>query len=207
MAGKSDLETAYTEVVCYIESIGYDDPTTIANMMDTPFRAMNALCELILPLKHIKSEVRAELDRKFPIGPSKPGETRPKEAVRGITTTGICPHHLLPVVYDVAIWLDVGPHDHVLGLSKYARIADLLCKRPVLQEQFARDLAAVFTTGWEGIGLGARGCLTRVVGKHMCCICRGAAQDRFELVSLIPVGSLEHPREYEAFLEYIKWGM
>lgn len=60
-----------------------------------------------------------------------------------ILANSICPHHLLPVSYE--IFVSYKPlsksGSRVLGLSKLARLAVALTNRPVLQEQATLDIA------------------------------------------------------------------
>lgn len=79
---------------------------------------------------------------------------------------GMCPHHLLPVLYKVAIGYI--PKEHTIGLSKLAKIANLCMKPPMLQETATTFLADAF----EDI-LRTPDVAVVVGGKHMCMMIRG----------------------------------
>lgn len=78
----------------------------------------------------------------------------------------MCPHHMLPVIYDVTI--AYFPTQYVAGASKLARFIDLLAHRAILQETFTDDLVS----GMNSI-LHPKGIAVFVKGVHMCMQCRG----------------------------------
>jgi GTP cyclohydrolase I len=57
----------------------------------------------------------------------------------GIHTHSMCPHHLLPVQYEIS--LAYIPKERVIGLSKLARMAIACSKSPALQEDLAVHIA------------------------------------------------------------------
>lgn len=83
-----------------------------------------------------------------------------------IMAYGMCPHHLLPVIYKVAIGYI--PEEHTIGLSKISRIAQLCMKPPMLQETattfLADALQDILRTKHVAVVVG---------GKHLCMIVRG----------------------------------
>lgn len=79
----------------------------------------------------------------------------------------LCPHHLLPVRFDVS--LAYIPNGNVLGLSKLARLLAECNTRPLLQERFTKD--ALTTLG--AICKGVQGSAILVEGKHGCTEIRG----------------------------------
>jgi GTP cyclohydrolase I len=63
----------------------------------------------------------------------------------------ICPHHLLPVEGMVHYGYVTEPGRPVIGLSKLVRIAKLVGRRAVIQEQLAQDLVDVLSEGEIGV--------------------------------------------------------
>src|SRR3990167_6284076 len=59
--------------------------------------------------------------------------------VKEIKCYSFCPHHLLPVLYEVAIGYI--PEGKALGLSKLVRIARAIASFPMLQENFTQRIA------------------------------------------------------------------
>ena len=60
---------------------------------------------------------------------------------RDIKCYSMCPHHLLPVEYNINIAYI--PNKKMLGISKLTRIVELLAKAPKLQEQYTYDIINV----------------------------------------------------------------
>lgn len=143
-----------------LESLGIDhknDP----NFTDTPKRIMQTYHEIFEGLldDNLK-DLENHLTKTFPC-------TYDQMIVeKGIETWGMCPHHFLPVKYEV----DIGymPTSEVLGLSKLPRVIQALSKRPVLQEQFTDDIV-----GYLERVLKPKGVIVKVKGQHLCMVMRG----------------------------------
>ncbi len=58
-----------------------------------------------------------------------------------ITVRSACSHHLCPIFGKVWIGLLPNEHSNLIGLSKYARIADWIMSRPQIQEEAVTMLA------------------------------------------------------------------
>lgn len=89
---------------------------------------------------------------------------------------GLCPHHLLPVNYEVFVSYipQEGKDCRVLGLSKLTRLAREIPKFPMLQEEYAKNLADVLYEGNEWLdGINSAGSAVMVIGRHGCMACRG----------------------------------
>jgi GTP cyclohydrolase I len=117
-----------------------------------------------------------------------------------ITVRSACSHHFCPVIGKV--WIGVLPNEHtnVIGLSKYARLADWIMSRPQIQEEAVVQLADLIQGKTQPDGLavvmtathycmswrGVKDMDTRMINSVM----RGAflkdANLRREFLSLIP---------------------
>ena len=60
--------------------------------------------------------------------------------VKDIEVFSYCEHHMA-LMYDMKVSVAYIPHGRVLGLSKIARIADMVAKRLQLQERNGSDIA------------------------------------------------------------------
>ncbi len=89
---------------------------------------------------------------------------------------GMCPHHLLPVLYRIS--LAYIPTDKVLGISKLSRLATMMARAPVLQEELTHSLAALLYTD-----LGSEGSAVYVEGLHICMAARGIGAHEARLVT------------------------
>lgn len=81
----------------------------------------------------------------------------------------LCPHHLLPIEYDV--WVGYIPNKEVVGLSKLARVPQNFARYPFLQEDFTENIAH-----WIFHILNAKGVMVIVEGIHNCMRMRGVKQ-------------------------------
>jgi GTP cyclohydrolase I len=89
---------------------------------------------------------------------------------RGTMVWTLCPHHLLPCQFEV--YIGYIPDGKVLGLSKFSRVAIISGRRPIMQEQYTRDVADAIMRNLKPKGVGVY-----VVGHHGCMGCRGVGQE------------------------------
>jgi GTP cyclohydrolase IA len=70
-----------------------------------------------------------------------------------ITVRSACSHHLVPIIGK--IWIGVMPNEHtnVIGLSKYARMAEWVMSRPQIQEEAVVQLADLIQQKTQPDGL------------------------------------------------------
>ena len=70
-----------------------------------------------------------------------------------ITVRSACSHHFCPVIGQV--WIGVMPNEHtsVIGLSKYARLAEWIMSRPQIQEEAVVQLADLIQEKTQPDGL------------------------------------------------------
>lgn len=87
-------------------------------------------------------------------------------AVRGMELWSLCEHHLLP--FSVVVGVGYLPRGRVLGLSKFARIAQKHAHRLQLQERMVRAIAddIMSATGSPDVAVVGR-------GEHTCMAMRG----------------------------------
>lgn len=105
-------------------------------------------------------------------------------AVGPITIRSLCSHHMVPIVGKV--WVVVDPGESVLGLSKFARLADWIFRRPQIQEQATLQLAELLIekSGAKGIAVFAK-------AKHLCMSWRGVQDEEAEMVTYNFCGSFQ----------------
>lgn len=129
---------------------------------ETPERLSRALKELCAG---IGADLETEVFGKGIFDTVQKGFRMPT-LFKNISARGICPHHLLPILYKVDV--EYKPRSRVVGLSRVHRLVRILAARPVLQEQLAYDIASALRDKLE--------CPVRVrlEGLHMCMLARGA---------------------------------
>jgi len=184
------LEQAYGQVLDTLGTLGYRVDTD-ENFSETAARAAKAMLELVRPVAEIDREVGELLARTFP--------ARYDEMVisKHNACFGICPHHLLPVIYRISVaYL---PGEKVLGISKLSRLVHLLSRRPVLQEDLTHELA---TTLHER--LHSRGAAAYVEGLHLCMAARGIESHEARVVTSAVRGVFrENPATRQEFLDLV----
>jgi GTP cyclohydrolase I len=87
--------------------------------------------------------------------------------VKDIPFYSMCEHHLLPFFGNIHV-VYIPQNGKIPGLSKIARIADLLAKKPQLQERLTREIGEALMKNAEPLG-------TAVVieAEHLCIAMRG----------------------------------
>jgi GTP cyclohydrolase I len=133
------------------------------NFYETPARFSRMLIEFTQTEEELEVELEEIQSQVFPSGVSE------LVVVKDIAVFGLCPHHLLPVEYQIAI--GYLPEGLVLGLSKFSRIAELLSKKPALQE----DLTVQIRDVVSGM-LATKNVGVSIKGKHFCMVMRGVKQ-------------------------------
>ena len=153
------VEGAVLEVLKSLGVEWWDD-----NFEDTPKRVAEYLKSHFLPDDKVRRELKELQASVFP------SSYRGMIAQKGIRAFGICPHHLLPIVYEVS--LAYIPSGTTIGLSKLSRAAELMCSLPVLHEDATVNLANALEEM-----LGTEHVIVVLEGVHFCMKCRGVKQD------------------------------
>ena len=84
-----------------------------------------------------------------------------------IAIHSFCEHHIM-LMYDMSVAIGYIPHGKVIGLSKLARIADMVGKRLQLQERIGSDIADILE-----LVLNTKDIIVVIEGKHGCMTARG----------------------------------
>src|SRR5271165_6041933 len=86
--------------------------------------------------------------------------------VKEIRFESVCEHHLLPFLGKAHIaYL---PKGKIVGLSKLARVVEVLSRRPQVQERMTEELADLIMTGLDARGVGVV-----MEASHSCMTIRG----------------------------------
>jgi GTP cyclohydrolase I len=158
----------YEKILEGLATLGYD--THDANFKDTAKRAAKALHELIHDKKQVTPRIAELLAKTFP--------AKYTEMVisKHNTAFGVCPHHLLPVIYRIS--LAYIPTEKVLGLSKLSRLARVMARGPRLQEDLTHELADILHEQLQ-----SQGSAVYIEGLHMCMAARGVGAHEARLVT------------------------
>jgi GTP cyclohydrolase I len=184
------LTEAYRKILDTLALMGYPTKTD-DNFAETASRAAKAMVELIRPVAEIQNELDEMLSRTFP--------ARYDEMVisKHNICFGMCPHHLLPVIYRISVaYL---PAERVLGISKLSRLVQILSRRPVLQEDLTHELAEILHVRLE-----ARGSAAYVEGLHLCMASRGVEAHEARVVTSAVRGVFrDQPATRQEFLDLV----
>jgi GTP cyclohydrolase IA len=158
----------YQKILEGVAQLGYD--VADANFADTAARAAKGFHELVHDQRQVEFEVNALLGKTFP--------AKYTEMVisKHNTAFGVCPHHLLPVIYRIS--MAYIPIDRVLGLSKLSRLARLIARGPRLQEDLTHELADILHHQMH-----SHGSAVYIEGLHMCMAARGVGAHEARLVT------------------------
>ncbi|ABD69035.1 GTP cyclohydrolase [Rhodoferax ferrireducens T118] len=116
-----------------------------------------------------------------------------------ITVRSACSHHLCPIVGQ--IWIGVLPNEHtnVIGLSKYARLAEWVMGRPQIQEEAVVQLADLIQEKTQPDGLAIV-----MEATHFCMGWRGVKDLDSKMINSVMRGSfLKDPNLRREFLSLI----
>jgi GTP cyclohydrolase I len=88
--------------------------------------------------------------------------------VRDIPMYSICEHHLIPMVGRAHVAYVPNRDGRITGLSKIARVVDLLSRRPQVQERLTTEIADAMDAALE-----PRGVFVVIEAEHLCMTMRG----------------------------------
>jgi GTP cyclohydrolase IA len=117
--------------------------------------------------------------------------------VRDIGFAALCEHHLLPFLGKAHIaYL---PNGKIVGLSKLARVVEVLSRRPQVQERMTEELADLLVQQ-----LGARGVGVIVEAAHTCMTIRGVRNpDSVCTTSAMRGGFKDNPSTRSEFMSLV----
>jgi GTP cyclohydrolase I len=116
-----------------------------------------------------------------------------------ITVRSACSHHFCPVIGK--IWIGVLPNEHtnVIGLSKYARLAEWVMGRPQIQEEAVVQLADLIQEKTQPDGLALV-----MEASHYCMAWRGVKDMGSKMINSVMRGAfLKDPNLRREFLSLI----
>jgi GTP cyclohydrolase I len=120
-----------------------------------------------------------------------------------VTVRSACSHHLCPIIGK--LWIGVMPNEHsnLIGLSKYARLAEWIMSRPQIQEEAVTQVADLLHDKMQPDGLAVV-----MEADHFCMSWRGVRDMESKMINSVMRGSfLKDPhlrREFLALLQHRK---
>ena len=100
-----------------------------------------------------------------------------------ITVRSACSHHFCPIIGK--LWVGVLPNEHtnVIGLSKYARLAEWIMSRPQIQEEAVVQLADLIIEKTRPDGLALV-----IEAEHFCMAWRGVKEMDSKMINSVMRG-------------------
>ena len=155
-----DSDKIEKAILMIIEALG-DDPDR-EGLKDTPTRVAKMYQEVFEGMKYSNDEIAEMFNKCF-----EDVNTGDLVVVSNIPIFSYCEHHLA-LMYNMKIHVGYIPNGKVIGLSKIARIADMVGKRLQLQERIGSDIADILNQI-----LGTEDIIVVIEGEHSCMTARG----------------------------------
>ena len=115
-----------------------------------------------------------------------------------ITVRSACSHHFVPIMGHC--WIGIKPGARVIGLSKFARVADWVFSRPHIQEEAVMILADEIERLCEPQGLGII-----IKADHYCMKLRGVKESHCSMVNSVVRGDFRHDSSLkQEFFELVR---
>ena len=173
MVDKEAIEKAVREI---ITGLGVLSPSN--GLMDTPTRVAVAYEELFSGIDQDPSE---ELTASFE------AEHDDLVMVRNMPFYSMCEHHLLP--FFGSAHMGYVPSGKVAGVSKLARVVEILSRRPQMQERLTQQAADTIFDAVSPDGL-----VVVIDAEHLCMTMRGIQKPGTRIVTLAARGNFERGR-------------
>ena len=164
MFDEAKIEKAVTAI---IKAIG-ENPER-EGLVGTPRRVAEMYSELFMGLT---TDPKEELTVGYELG------HREMVIVRDIPFYSMCEHHLLPFYGLVHIGYIPDTSGRVVGISKLARVVEIVARRPQIQERMTTEIVDAIMDG-----LKPSGAVVVVQAEHMCMIMRGVKKPGSNIIT------------------------
>ncbi len=160
MKKEFDHEKIKSAVRMLIEAIG-DDPER-PGLLETPDRVARMYDEIFEGMRYTNDEIAAMFNKCF-----EDVHSNDLVLIKDIEVFSYCEHHLA-LMYNMRCHVGYIPNGKVIGLSKVARICDMVAKRLQLQERMGSDIAEIMqkVCNTEDV-------IVIIEGEHSCMTARG----------------------------------
>lgn len=148
-----------------LEALGADPARE--GLRDTPARVARMYEEVFEGMQYTNREIAEMFGKTFAEDMEFSRSANDMVVVRDIGAFSYCEHHMA-LMYDMHVNVAYIPKDKVIGLSKVARIVEMVSKRLQLQERIGTDVAEIMelVTGSEDVAVW-------IEATHSCMTARG----------------------------------
>ena len=190
---KIDTKAIEYHIAGILKALG-DNPER-EGLIDTPKRVAKMYEEVFEGMNYTNEEIADMFNKTFALDrleeESENVECKSQNGnsdmvvVKDIDIFSYCEHHLA-LMYDMKVTVAYIPKGRVIGLSKIARIADMVSKRLQLQERIGSDIADIMqmVTGAKDIAVYIEGC-------HSCMSARGIKKQNAKTVTTTLRGAFD----------------
>ena len=186
MFDEAKIKAAVTSI---IEAIG-EDPNR-EGLRETPTRVAEMYAELF---RGLNIDPRDELKVGYELG------HREMVIVRDIPFYSMCEHHLLPFYGVVHIGYIPDTDGRVVGISKLARVVEIIARRPQIQERMTTQIADAIMDGLKPSGV-----VAVVKAEHLCMVMRGVKKPGSNIITSALRGSFHtRPESRTEFFSLIQ---
>ena len=154
---KIDTEKIEYHIREILKALG-DDPER-EGLIDTPKRVAKMYEEVFEGMNYTNHEIAQMFDKTFEEDMDIKTDSKDMVVVKDIDIFSYCEHHMA-LMYDCKVTVAYIPNGKVIGLSKIARVADMVSKRLQLQERIGSDIAEIISeiTGSQDVAVMIEGC-------------------------------------------------
>ncbi|MFC2002866.1 GTP cyclohydrolase I FolE [Chloroflexota bacterium] len=178
-----------TAIAAIIEAIG-ENPNR-EGLIDTPQRVAEMYAELFMGVNKDPAE---ELAVGYELG------HREMVVVRDVPFYSMCEHHLLPFYGVAHVGYIPDINGRVVGISKLARVVEIMARRPQIQERMTTDIADAIMDGLKPSGVAVV-----IHAEHLCMIMRGIKKPGSAIVTSAIRGAFRsHPESRAEFFSLIQ---
>ncbi len=165
-----------------------DDPDR-EGLKDTPARVAKMYEEVFEGMNYTNDEIAEMFGKTFE--EEEAGRAGDMVFVKDIEVFSYCEHHMA-LMYDMKVSVAYIPKDKVIGLSKIARIADMVAKRLQLQERIGSDIAYVV-----GKACGTEDVAVIIEANHSCMTARGIKKPGAKTITTTFRGRFENEADLQ----------
>lgn len=136
-------------------------------LKETPARVARMYEEIFEGINYTNDEIAEMFNTTFEEDLIIPEGSKDMVLMKDIDIFSYCEHHMA-LMYNMKVAIAYIPNGKILGLSKIARIADMVGKKLQLQERIGSDIAEIMqkVTGSEDVAV-------IIKGQHACMTTRG----------------------------------
>ena len=142
--------------------IGIGEDPDRPGLAETPDRVARMYKEVFEGVQYTNDEIGNMFNKCF-----TDVETEDLVVIGNIPVFSYCEHHMA-LMYNMKVSVGYLPKGKIIGLSKVARIADMVCKRLQVQERIGTDICDILQKV-----LNTEDVMVVIEGEHSCMTARG----------------------------------